>query len=88
MISIQHKAVENKICFSKNLNDVESAGFAGHDWPYFYLVMDIYFSDHGHSIDKFLIRERRDLPGGLEIYQKIENDILHERNLEEPIIWE
>ena len=85
---VAHKAVEDKGSFFENLNDVESAGFAGHDWPYFYLAMDIYFSSHEHSIDKFLIRKRPDFPGGLEIYQKIENDILHEHNLKEPITWE
>lgn len=81
-------AVENRRSYFETITTVEDAAIIGHDWPYFYTAMDIYFGEHSHLIDKFLIKERPDSPDGLNLYEKVEHSILHKHDLKEPIEWE
>ncbi len=81
-------AVEDRSSYFETITTVEDATFVGHDWPYFYTAMDMYFGEHSHSIDKFIVKERPDAPNGLERYKKIESDILYRLGLNEPIVWE
>lgn len=80
-------SVEQRTPYFEGINSLKDAYFVGHDWPYFYTAMDIYFGGHGHDIDVFLINERPDAPGGLELYGKIEKAILCEHDLKEPVVW-
>lgn len=84
---IASRAVENRLSYFEAITTVEDAGFVGHDWPYFYTAMDMYFGEHSRSIDKFLMKKRPDLPDGLKLYEEIEKDILCRFGLKEPIEW-
>ncbi len=77
--------VEQRISFFERIDNFLSASLESHDWPYYYTAMDLFFGGHIHAEP---VLPPPDTPEGLDLYEKIEADILQERKLKEPIIWE
>ena len=86
-VSYQEAAacVEQRIPFFEGIDNFLSASLEGHDWPYYYTAMDMFFGGHIHAKP---VLPPPDTSEGLDLYEKIEADILQEHNLKEPIIWE
>ncbi|MDE6954815.1 MAG: hypothetical protein K2P18_03505 [Oscillospiraceae bacterium] len=76
--------VETRIPFFEGIDTFLSASLHGHDWPYYYSAMDMYFGNH---LPENAILPPPDSPEGLALYENIEAGILRKHNLKEPIIW-
>lgn len=77
--------VEQRIPFFEGIDNFLSAALESHGWPYYYTAMDMFFGGHIHARP---VLPPPDTPEGLELYETIEDGILREHDLKEPIIWE
>ena len=77
--------VEQHIPFFEGIDNFLSASLESHSWPYYYTAMDLFFGGHTHAKP---VLPPPDTPERLGLYEKIEENILREHNLKEPIIWE
>ena len=77
--------LEQRIPFFESIDTFLSASLESNDWTYYYTAMDMFFGSHIHAKP---VLPPPDTPEGLELYERIEGEILREHNLKEPIIWE
>ena len=86
-VSYQEAAacVEQHIPFFEGIDNFLSASLESHSWPYYYTAMDLFFGGHIHAQP---VLPPPDTPERLGLYEKIEESILREHSLKEPIIWE